>query len=79
MLAHHPDIRTSRIGAARVYGQIAYGHAALGHRKEAARWAARTLRTHVREPRAVLALAVAAGVVSDERVQRELNKRGHGI
>lgn len=79
MLAHHPDIRTSRVGAARVYGQIAYGHAALGHRKDAARWAARTLRAHPREPRALLALAVATGVVSDERVQRALNRRGHGI
>ena len=79
MLAQHPDITTSKIGAARVYGQIAYGHAALGHRKDAARWAAKTLRTHFKEPRAVLALAVAAGVVSDERVQRQLNKRGHGI
>ena len=79
MLEHHPDIRTSRVGAARVYGQIAYGHAALGHRREAARWAARTLRAHPREPRAVLALAVAAGVVYDRRVQAALNKRGHGI
>lgn len=79
MLAHHPDITTSPVGAARVYGQIAYGHAALGHRREAARWAMKTLRTHPREPRAALALVVAAGVVSDERVQRELNRRGHGI
>jgi glycosyltransferase involved in cell wall biosynthesis len=79
MLAHHPDIGTSPVGAARVYGQIAYGHAALGHRRAAARWAVKTLRTHPREPRAVLALAVAAGVVSDRRVQRELNRRGHGI
>lgn len=79
MLAHHPDIATSKVGAARVYGQIAYGHAALGQRREAARWALRTLRAHLREPRAVLALAVAAGIVSDERVQRALNRRGHGI
>jgi glycosyltransferase involved in cell wall biosynthesis len=79
MLAHHPDIATSAVGAARVYGQIAYGHAALGHRKDAVRWAAKTLRTHPREPRAVLALVVAAGIVSDERVQRALNRRGHGI
>lgn len=79
MLEHHPDIATSPVGAARVYGQIAYGHAALGHRGKAARWALRTLRTHWREPRAVLALVVASGAVSDERVQRELNRRGHGI
>jgi glycosyltransferase involved in cell wall biosynthesis len=79
MLAHHPDITTSTVGAGRVYGQIAYGHAALGHRWEALRWAVKTLRTHPKELRAVLALAVAAGVVSDERVQRALNRRGHGI
>lgn len=79
MLAHHPDITTSPVGAARVYGQIAYGHAALGHRKDAGRWAVRTLRAHWKEPRAVLALVVASGLVSDEKVQRTLNKRGHGI
>jgi glycosyltransferase involved in cell wall biosynthesis len=79
MLAHHPDIRTSSVGAARVYGQIAYGHAALGSRGDAVRWAGRTLRANWREPRALFALAVASGAVSDERVQRALNARGHGI
>lgn len=79
MLDRHPDIATSPVGAARVYGQIAYGHAALGHRKQAGKWAVKTLRAHWKEPRAVLALVVASGLVSDERVQRELNRRGHGI
>lgn len=79
MLARHPDIAGSPVGAARVYGQIAYGHAALGQRRDAARWAVKTLRAHWKEPRAVLALVVASGVVSDETVQRTLNRRGHGI
>lgn len=79
MLAHHPEITTSPVGAARVYGQIAYGHAALGHRRDALRWTVRTVRTNWREPRALFALAVASGAVSDERVQRTLNARGHGI
>lgn len=79
MLAHHPDILTSRVGAGRVFGQLAFGSAALGHRRDAARWAVRALRSHLLEPRAVLALLVAARVVSAETVMRALQKRGHGI
>lgn len=79
MLEHHPDILSSRVGAGRVYGQLAFGNAALGNRRESLRWAVRALRTHLLEPRAVLALLVAARVVSDETVMRALQKRGHGI
>ena len=79
MLDHHPDILTSRVGAGRVYGQLAFGNAALGQRKSAVSWALRSLRSNVREPRAVLALLVATGLVSDESVMRQLQKRGHGI
>lgn len=79
MLDHHPDILTSAVGAGRVYGQLAFGHAALGQRRSALRWAGRSIRANWREPRAVLALAVAAGVVSDKRVLDSLQRRGHGI
>jgi glycosyltransferase involved in cell wall biosynthesis len=78
MLSHHPDIETSAVGAARVYGQMAFSHAALGQRRAAARAALRSLRTNWKEPRGVLALAVTAGVPSSA-VLRALHKRGHGI
>lgn len=79
MLEHHPDILTDRIGAGRVYGQLAFGHAAVGERREAAAWAAKALGSHWREPRALLALAVALRLVSAARVIDALQRKGRGI
>ena len=79
LLATYPDFYREKAGAARLSGQIAFAEAAQGHRGAAVRWAARTARLRPTEPRAVLALAVAAKVVSGERVVRELNARGRGI
>jgi glycosyltransferase involved in cell wall biosynthesis len=79
MLQHHPEIRACRPGAARVYGQLAFGCACLGQRAEAGRWAARAMRSNWHERRVPFALAVAAGVVSGDRVLRMLNTHGHGI
>ncbi|MER6946408.1 glycosyltransferase [Nonomuraea sp. NPDC000554] len=79
MLARHPELSTDPRGAARVYGQLAFHHAALGHRRESARWAARALTARLGEPRAPIALAVAAGLVSAPRVLTLLHDRGHGI
>jgi glycosyltransferase involved in cell wall biosynthesis len=79
MLERHPDIRIDGPGAARVFGQLAFGYAALGRRGEAARWAGRSLRRNPREARAVLALAVASRVVRPETVLSALNRRGRGL
>lgn len=79
MLAEHPDILTSDVGAARVYGQLAFSHASIGQRQKSFAWARRALRRNWREPRAFLAMAVASGAVSSERVLSELHKRGHGV
>ncbi|MFG6194988.1 glycosyltransferase family 2 protein [Nonomuraea sp. JJY05] len=79
MLARHPELAVDPRGAARVYGQLAFGHAALGHRREAARWALRAMRARAGEPRAPIALAVAAGLISAPAVLSALHRRGHGI
>ncbi len=79
MLARHPELAVDSRGAARVYGQLAFGHAALGHRREAARWALRTFAARLGEPRAPIALAVAAGLVPARAVVSMLHNRGHGI
>ena len=79
MLERHPDIRIDGHGAARVFGQLAFGYAALGRRGEAVRWAGRSLRRNPREARAVLALAVASRVVRPETVLNALNRRGRGL
>ncbi len=79
MLTRHPELAVDARGAARIYGQLAFGHAALGHRRDAGLWAARTFAARLGEPRAPLALAVAAGLVPASTVLALLHHRGHGI
>ncbi len=79
MLDRHPDLAVDPRGAARIYGQLAFHHAALGRRREAARWAWRAFAARRGEPRAPLALAVATGLVSAQAVLSTLHHRGHGI
>src|SRR4051794_32428677 len=79
LLEHHPEIRRDRVGAALMYGKLAFGSAALGRRHESLGYARRALRARPSEPRALLALLVCLRVVSWQRVVRVLNRRGHGI
>jgi glycosyltransferase involved in cell wall biosynthesis len=79
MLEHHPDLVESRTGAARVYAQLAFAYACLGQRSESIRWMAKALRSNWLERRVPFAAAVAAGLVSGERVLRTLHARGRGI
>ncbi|TQN37563.1 glycosyl transferase family 2 [Blastococcus colisei] len=79
MLQRHPGIADDDRGAARVYGQLAFSNAALGRRRTAVRWAHRALSRQWREPRAFIALAVAGGLITPERVLATLNERGRGI
>ncbi|GAA2081153.1 glycosyltransferase family 2 protein [Actinomadura alba] len=78
-LDRYPEIARSPVGGARVYAQIAFGHACAGRRREAARWAGRAFRTNWKEQRVPFALAVASGLVSGERVLLALHARGRGI
>lgn len=78
MLEHHPEIAADRTGAARVYGQLAFGYAVQRRRGLAVQWTARSLRARWREPRGLFALAVAAGVPG-EFVLARLHRQGHGI
>ncbi len=79
MLRRHPDIAADRTGAARVYGQLAFGHAAVGQRWKSLYWAGRCLRRRWREPRGMLALAVALRLLRAEAVVATLHRRGHGV
>ena len=79
MLEHHGDLVESQAGAARVYAQLAFAYACLGQRSESCRWMGKALRHNWLEPRVPFAAAVAAGVVSGERVLRTLHARGRGI
>lgn len=79
MLSRHEDLRGDRHGAARIYGQLAFHHAALGHRRDAGRWALKAFAARRAEPRTAFALAVASGLVSPTAVLSLLNMHGHGI
>jgi Glycosyl transferase family 2/Sulfotransferase family len=79
LLAKHPELAASRPGAARIQGQIAFAHAALGHRKAARKAARQALANNPRERRAYLALAIASRLLSAATVVRLANSRGRGI
>ena len=79
MLRQHPDIEQDRKAASRVYGQIAFGEASQGNRQRAIRWALMALRNDPRQWRAAVALAVAARLVTPDRVLGTLHRYGRGV
>lgn len=79
ILEQYPEFERSRAGSARLRGQVAFAEAALGQKNKALRWAASATQRNPFELRAVLAVAVAFGLLSPERVMQTLHKRGRGI
>jgi glycosyltransferase involved in cell wall biosynthesis len=75
----HRELQQEPSGLARIYGQIAFAHAALGERGKARTWARRTLSLNRRERRAYLALAISLGLVSAKNVVRMAHVAGKGI
>jgi hypothetical protein len=78
-LRKHPALADDPRGLARVQGQIAFAHAALGERAQARTWAMRTLRNSWRERRAYLALLVSMRLLTADRVLRLAHATGRGI
>jgi glycosyltransferase involved in cell wall biosynthesis len=79
LLRKHPGFADDPRGMARVQGQIAFAHAALGERSEARMWAVRALRLSWRERRAYLALLVTLRLLTADRVLRLAHATGRGI
>jgi glycosyltransferase involved in cell wall biosynthesis len=79
LLVRYPEFAEQPRGLARLYGRLAFAHAALGHRRDARMWARRALRLDPRERRGYLALGVSTGVVSAERLMRIAHRTGRGI
>jgi GT2 family glycosyltransferase len=75
----HRELQQEPAGLARIYGQIAFAHAALGERGAARRWARRTLSLDRRERRAYLALAVSLRLINARTVVRLAHVAGKGI
>jgi hypothetical protein len=78
-IAKHPAFSADRRALGRLLGRRSFALASLGRRGEALSWARRSLRSWPGERRAYLAVAVALGLVSSERLMRIANRRGHGI
>ena len=79
MLERHPQLVDDRRAAARVYGQLAFAHAARRETGQALSWSARSVLRSPLEPRSYLATAVALRLVSSERVLAALHRRGRGV
>lgn len=79
LLLKHPEFATEPVGLARLYGRLAFAHAALGRRAEARRFALRAVRLNSRERRAYVALAVSAGVLRASTVSRMATAAGRRL
>jgi glycosyltransferase involved in cell wall biosynthesis len=79
LLDKHPGFADDPSGLARVHGQVAFAHAALGERRDARSWAASALKLSWRERRAYLALLVTARLLTADRVLRLAHATGRGI
>jgi glycosyltransferase involved in cell wall biosynthesis len=66
-------------GLARLYGQIAFAHAALGERRAARAWARRALSLNRRERRAYLAVVVSLRLLRAPTVVWLLHLAGKGV
>ncbi len=78
-LAKHEVLARDPLARARLLGRKSFGLAALGHRREALACAWRTIRSNWRERRAYLAVAVALGLISSDRLMDMAHRRGRGI
>lgn len=79
LLRKHPEFATEPRGMARLYGRVAFAHAALGRRREAREWALRTVRLSPRERRGYVALAASSGLLPAGTATRLANAFGKGI
>jgi glycosyltransferase involved in cell wall biosynthesis len=79
LLDAYPEFADEPRGEARILGQIAFAHAALGNAREARRVARQALSRNPLERRAYLAAAVSMHAVSPGAVQRTAHAFGRGI
>jgi len=79
LLDRHPELRTDPHGLSRLYGRMAFAHAAAGRGSQARRIAWDTIRLNWRERRGYLAVAVSLRLVSAQTLLRLAHRTGRGI
>ena len=77
-LEKHPELARHPRNISRMYGRLAFAHAAIGERQEARAWARRSIALDWRQPRGYLSMMVTLGL-SPRFVQRVANSAGRGI
>lgn len=79
LLEKFPEFALSPVGTARIAGQVAFAHAALGDRPSARRWAANAIRHDRRQLRAYAAYAIASGLAPAGLLVSLVNRTGRGL
>lgn len=79
LLRKFPEFARSRKGTARIAGQVAFAHAALGEHRSARRWALSAIRKDFRQPRAYAAFAVAVHLAPPSALVTLVNRMGRGL
>ncbi|WP_233555936.1 glycosyltransferase family 2 protein [Galactobacter caseinivorans] len=79
LLRKFPEFEQDPVGLARIAGQVAYAHAALGERKAALAWARSALRRDPKQLRAWAALVVAARLLPAATLLKIVQRSGHGL
>lgn len=79
ILQKYPEFDRQPKGTARIAGQIAFAHAALGNRKLAQAYATSALHRDPLQVRAWAARCIAAGLIKPEFLLNLVNKTGRGL
>ena len=79
VLEKYPEFSRTPRGTARIAGQVAFAHAAVGRRREAHAWATRALRNDRRQLRAYAALAIAHRLAPATALVNAVNRTGRGL
>jgi hypothetical protein len=79
ILENYPEFDAVPRGKARIYGQIAFGCAAVGDVRGAFRWGMRCLKADLGQPRGYLAMLVSLRLCPPDPLLRALHARGRGI
>ncbi|MFJ3031529.1 glycosyltransferase family 2 protein [Rothia terrae] len=79
ILRKFPEFERQPKGLARIAGQVAFAHAALGNRKMASAFARSALSRDPKQLRAWAALLVASGLIKPQVLLDLVNKTGRGL
>ena len=77
-LEKHPELKTPR-NLSRMYGRLAFAHAASGEAREARSWARRSIGLNWRQPRGYISYLVSWGIVRPSWVVKAAHAVGRGV